>query len=313
MEASKQNAGRGHIQENSFIFKRKLPIHQGKTARGCMARLMHDQSGPAGSRVAMGKIAALYRYPVKGFNAQPLSEVAIEAEAGFPKDRFYAFSRGELPPDYYAQARPKTEFLMLLRDERLAALDARFEDAGDDRLSLFSAGKLLFEGSLTEASDVARLEDFIAAYMAPYMRDQAPGKPKLLRFPGRQFTDVAGRGESMMRAVSLINLKSVRALEEAIGAPLDPLRFRANIYFEGERAFEEFDWIGKPVSIGSAGALAALRTQRCGATNVNPATAARDANVPAALVRAFNHPDMGIYVEMKESGTIALGDAVACA
>jgi uncharacterized protein YcbX len=117
----------------------------------------------------------------------------------------------------------------------------------------------------------------------------------------------------MMRAVSLINLKSVRALEEAIGAPLDPLRFRANIYFEGERAFEEFDWIGKTVSIGSAAALAALRTQRCGATNVNPATAARDANVPGALVRAFNHPDMGIYVEMKESGKIAVGDAVACA
>jgi uncharacterized protein YcbX len=260
----------------------------------------------------MGKIAALYRYPVKGFNAQPLSEVAIESEAGFPKDRFYAFSRGELPPDYYAEARPKTEFLMLLRDERLAALDARFEDdAGDDRLSLFSAGKLLFEGSLTEAGDVARLEDFIAAYMAPFMREKAPGKPKLLRFPGRQFTDVAGRGDSMMRAVSLINLKSVRALEEALGAPVDPLRFRANIYFEGERAFEEFDWIGKTVSIGSAAALVALRTQRCGATNVNPATAARDANVPGALVRAFNHPDMGVYVEMKESGEIAVGDAVA--
>ncbi len=73
---------------------------------------------------------------------------------------------------------------MLLRDERLAALDARFDDVGDDRLSLFSAGKLLFEGSLTEASDVARLEDFIAAYMAPFMREQAPAKPKLLRFPG---------------------------------------------------------------------------------------------------------------------------------
>ena len=262
----------------------------------------------------MGKVATLYRYPVKGFNAQPLTEVAIKAEAGFPKDRFYAFSRGEFPPDHYSEARPKTEFLMLLRDERLAALDARFEDdAGDDRLSLYEAGKLLFEGSLAEARDVARLEDFIAAYMAPFMREKAPRRPKLLRFPGRQFTDVAGRGDSMMRAVSLINLKSVRALEEAIGTPLDPLRFRANIYFEGARAFEEFDWIGKSVSIGSASALAALRTKRCGATNVNPATAARDANLPGALVRAFNHPDMGIYVEMKRSGRIAIGDAVACA
>jgi uncharacterized protein YcbX len=38
----------------------------------------------------MGKIAALYRYPINGFNAQPLTELAIKAEAGFPKDRFYA-------------------------------------------------------------------------------------------------------------------------------------------------------------------------------------------------------------------------------
>ncbi len=261
----------------------------------------------------MGKIEALYRYPVKGFNAQPLTEVAVEAEAGFPKDRIYAFSRGESPPDHYAEARPKTEFLMLLRDERLAALEARFDDSDDDRLSLFNAGKLLFEGSLTEEADVARLEDFIAAYLAPFMREKAPGKPKLLRFPGRRFTDVAGRGDSMMRAVSLINLKSVRALEAALGSPIDPLRFRANVYFEGDHAFEEFDWIGKRVTIGSAGALAALRTQRCGATNVNPATAERDRNLPAALVRAFNHPDMGIYVEMKEPGKITIGDAVACA
>ncbi len=260
----------------------------------------------------MGKIAALYRYPIKGFNAQPLTEVAVEAEHGFPKDRWYAFSRGELPPDHYAEARPKTEFLMLLRDEQLAALDARFDDSDDDRLSLFSAGKLRFEGSLTEAADVARLEDFIAAYIAPFMREKAPGKPKLLRFPGRQFTDVAGRGNSMMRAVSLINLKSVRALEKELGAPVEPLRFRANIYFEGDRAFEEFDWIGKTVAIGSAGAVAALRTQRCGATNVNPATAERDRNLPAALVRAFSHPDMGIYLEMKKGGKIAIGDAVAC-
>ena len=67
------------------------------------------------------------------------------------------------------------------------------------------------------------------------------------------------------------------------------------------------------MSIGSAAAVAALRTQRCGATNVDPATALRDRNLPAALMRAFDHPDMGVYVEMNESGHIAVGDFVACA
>ena len=78
----------------------------------------------------MGKIEALYRYPVKGFSAQPLERVAAEADAGFPKDRSYAFSRGELAGADYRTARPKTDFLMLMRDERLASLDARFEEDG---------------------------------------------------------------------------------------------------------------------------------------------------------------------------------------
>jgi len=80
----------------------------------------------------MGEIAALRRHPAKGFNAQSLTVVAVEAEHGFPKDRWYAFSRGELPPEHYAEARPKAEFLMLLRDEWLATLDARFEDSEDE-------------------------------------------------------------------------------------------------------------------------------------------------------------------------------------
>jgi len=113
--------------------------------------------------------------------------------------------------------------------------------------------------------------------MAPLMHEKTPAKPKLLRFRRRRFTDVVSRGHPIMRAVSLINLKSVRALEREIGAP------------------------------------AALRTQRCGATNVNPATAKRDRNLPAALARAFNRPDMGIYVEMNQGGKIAIGDAVAYA
>ena len=112
------------------------------------------------------------------------------------KDRAYAFSRGKLAAADYVSPRPKTDFLMLLIDEGLAALDARFEDAGD-RLSLFRRRNLLFEGSLAEAGDVARLEDFIEAYMAPFRRDKAPDKPRLLRFPGRRFTDVAGRAISI--------------------------------------------------------------------------------------------------------------------
>ena len=37
----------------------------------------------------------------------------------------------------------------------------------------------------------------------------------------------------------LINLATVRDVERIVGAPVDPLRFRANLYFEGAEAWAE--------------------------------------------------------------------------
>jgi uncharacterized protein YcbX len=114
----------------------------------------------------------------------------------------------------------------------------------------------------------------------------------------------------MMRAVSVINLASVRALEQALGRTLDPLRFRANIYFDGLPPWSELAWAEQEVSIGPVRMRGTLRTRRCAATNVNPATALRDENLPAALMRHFGHPDMGIYLEVLSDGPVTLGDPV---
>jgi uncharacterized protein YcbX len=55
------------------------------------------------------------------------------------------------------------------------------------------------------------------------------------------------------------------------------------------------------------------RTRRCAATNVNPATAARDENLPAAIFRHFGHSDMGVYLDVRGDGCIAPKDAVVAA
>ena len=54
--------------------------------------------------------------------------------------------------------------------------------------------------------------------------------------------------------VSIINLASVAAIEDVIGAPVDPLRFRANVYVEGWPAWREFDLLGQEIAIGATGA-----------------------------------------------------------
>ncbi len=61
----------------------------------------------------------------------------------------------------------------------------------------------------------------------------------MLESPGHSFSDVA------RKVVSIINLASVRAIENMVGAPVHPLRFRANLYVEGWPAWHEFDLLDR--------------------------------------------------------------------
>ena len=70
------------------------------------------------------------------------------------------------------------------------------------------------------------------------MPTNCAGRRRCCRPPGHSFSDVADK------VVSIINLASVAALENAIGAPVHPLRFRGNLYVEGWPAWHEFDLLG---------------------------------------------------------------------
>jgi MOSC domain-containing protein YiiM len=49
---------------------------------------------------------------------------------------------------------------------------------------------------------------------------------------------------------------------------------------------------------------------RCAAVNVDPETAARDLNIPQALMRRLGHADCGVYAEVIAGGTIGTGDTI---
>jgi uncharacterized protein YcbX len=102
----------------------------------------------------------------------------------------------------------------------------------------------------------------------------------------------------------------VRELERVAGRPVDPLRFRANLYLEGVAPWAESDWLDKELRIGQARLSAFARTQRCEATSVDPATGARDMAIPAHLMRAWGHQDFGIYAKVVTGGEISVGTPV---
>jgi hypothetical protein len=246
-------------------------------------------------------VQRICRHPVKGLSPEPLDAVELTPGAGLPHDRRFALARPATRFDAQApQWLPKTSFYMLMRDERLAALATCFDDVAGV-LSIDRGGREVARGRITEPVGRAIVEDFFAAYLGA----AAGGKPRLVEAPaGHMFSDHRNA------VLSLINLATLRDVERIVGAPVDPLRFRANLYVDGAEAWAEFGWVGGEIAVGGARFRVTARIDRCAATNVDPATGARDMNVPKALQRGFGHVDCGVYAAVVAGGSIAVGDAL---
>ena len=245
-------------------------------------------------------VASLYRYPVKGLTPERLPAVALSVGEPLPSDRRYAIENGPSGFDPAApQHFPKFKFLMLMRNERLAALRSHYDDASHV-LTIRKDGAEVARADLATADGRAAIEAYFEANFA----DELTGPPKVLSAEGFSFSDVA------RKVVSIINLNSVKALEGVIGQPVHPLRFRGNVMVSGWPAWHEFELMDREIAIGGARLKIVKRIKRCAATNVDPDTAARDLNIPATLLQTWGHPDLGVYAEVIEAGTIAEGDSI---
>src|SRR5215470_6628926 len=97
---------------------------------------------------AMAQIDALYRYPIKGLSPERLSGAHLTPGRTVPGDRLYAIENGPSGFDPAApKYLPKTQFLMLMRNERLATLETHYEDA-TRVLTIRGEGRELARGDL---------------------------------------------------------------------------------------------------------------------------------------------------------------------
>ncbi len=243
-------------------------------------------------------VGHIYRYPVKGLSPEALTETQLEERGGIPLDRAFALAQGSAPFDP-ADPKPlsKTHFLMLMANPRLAKLQTRFDEA-NGVLIIRRDGKDVARGDINTPIGRKLIEQFFGAWLEGEVR----GSPRLVSAKDHCFSDVG------IQLLSLINLSSVRDLERVVGAPVDPMRFRGNIYIDGLDAWREFGWVGKEVVIGDVKMRIIDRTQRCAATNVDPGKGERDMNIPRTLQKAFGHADLGVYATVVDAGRVAVGD-----
>jgi uncharacterized protein YcbX len=246
----------------------------------------------------MSTITHLYRYPFKGMNPEALQRVSLQAGEAIRLDRHFALAHGttEFNPDA-PQHLSKTHFLMLMKNERLAALHSVYDD-NTGVLRIERDGKVLVRGNLENSEGRQKIENFFVEYLG----DEIHGAPKLVQAPGHTFSDVNAK------VLSCINLATVRDLEKVLGTTIHPLRFRANVYFDGAPPWAESDWVDKELVLGTAKVRGFKLIERCAATNVNPQTAARDLQIPQSLIKTYGHRHLGIYVQVIENGEVALND-----
>ena len=268
------------------------------------------------------RVARLFRFPVKGFPAEELTEARVVKGHGIRGDRVTAFTNGSLdvPDDAWHSY---SAFTVLKNDPELqkwgvsAALAE--EAAGDSANADDSEGGGRAEESATvtltspagEATTFATDDAESRAASAEFLSKRIPPQGT---FPRSLAVAEQGMFDSQKSGISIINPASVEAIsatEEGIeGLDLDPLRFRGNVLVEGLAPFEEFALIGSIVRLGGVRLAIRSSIERCPATTVNPVTKAVDVNVPRLLNSACGHLHCGVYGEILDTGDVAVGDEI---
>ncbi len=240
----------------------------------------------------------IWRHPIKGIGAEPLERVGLKADRPLPLDRAWAVLEegGEASEGW----RPCRNFLRGAKGPSLMAITARVE------------GEVIHlshpdQPDLTINPDAPEAALPLFDWLAPiYPEDRRPAAA-LVKAPE------IGMADANFASVSILNCASLRALSQKLDQPLDPRRFRGNIWIEGLAPWEEFDLVGKRLKIGAAILEVIEPIGRCRATEANPETGRRDAATLRALEDGWGHTEFGAYAMVRQGGLVATGDSVTLA
>ncbi len=259
----------------------------------------------------MPRVAALYRYPLKGFTPETCDRLTVLPEGRIAGDRVLGIRFADTQASDEAWSR-KHGMVALVNTPGLARLRATF-DANASRLRIALGTSVLVDAAL-DAEGRRRIAAAVADYALGLDDNPLEHHPERLplrvvgdgRAP-RYHDDEAGR-------ITLHARESLRSLEDALGREVSELRFRSNIAIEGLAAWEEQSWVGRRLRVGAVEFDVVKPKTRCLATHANPATGERDLPILTALTHRMSqeHPTFAIAMSPRRGGgEIRVGDEVA--
>jgi hypothetical protein len=263
----------------------------------------------------MAHVAALYRYPVKGFTPESCETLTVQPDGRIEGDRVLGFRlRDAAPAAILEDGRewwPKREMVCLQEYPGIARMRLRYDDEAR-RVTITIDGSVLVEAGLDDAGRASLAEavgEYTCALPEAGRVRREGALPLILEGDG-----VAARFQDRPRGfVTLHGRGSLLQLAEALKQPdLDETRFRSNIAVDGLEPWAELGW-SRRVRVGEVEFNVDNTVIRCLATHANPETGNRDAEVLTTLTRTFGHERLAFGVLMLPSnggGTVRLGDEV---
>lgn len=245
-----------------------------------------------------GRLAHIFRHPIKAHGREELASVVLSAGAALPWDRHWAVAHDLSKFDPAApQWTPCPNFQRGARTAALMAIAAEFVEATGQMILTHPELPPLTFFPETEGM---RLIDWIR----PISPTDRFVPVALVRAPGVAMTD------SDYPTVSIKSLASNAALGTHLGMDLSVHRWRGNLWVDGFAPWEEFTWVGKHLRVGQTVLEIRERVGRCKATSANPATGVVDADTLRGLREVVGEQDFGVFGVVVEGGQIAQGDKI---
>jgi uncharacterized protein YcbX len=228
---------------------------------------------------AVGRVVALWRYPVKSMAGEELDSAEVSWQ-GLAGDRRWAFMRA-------GQERSGFPWLTLRDRPELARYQPRF--AEPDRPE---ASAVLVRTPAGGELDVA--DPALAAELGPGVR-----------------VIKQNRGVFDTLPLSLLTTQTLAGLGRLAGANLTPARFRPNLLVDAApwSGFPEDAWVGRMLRAGTLRMRVDKRDQRCVVVTIDPATLSRDPAILRAIARERD-ACLGVYGSTATPGRVTVGDQV---
>jgi len=257
------------------------------------------------------RVAALFRYPVKGFTREECNSLEVLPGGRIAGDRVLGLRFSGSPPvdDGWGT---KLGFVALINTPGLAALQLKFNHE-TFRLRIRLADEVLFDDVL-DAVGRKRFASTIEQYILGL--EVNPISSNTERAPLRVVGDgITPRYQDREPGYTTLHgRQSLAAFATAVAeAPqVTEMRFRSNVAVDGLGTWEEQSWMNRNLRIGDTEFKVVNPVTRCLATHANPTTGKRDLPVMQTLLQVFpaERPTFAILMTSDRGGRIRVGDEV---